>query len=103
MIVLQVSQTGKSPNPKDVWRCFNEYSKYFETLDDAKAYLKEEYFYCKKRVPCYQDFHEISVQTGWIYCFIVTDYDKGKKYTYYQQDWCTFGVENREPIDVRGK
>ena len=101
MIVLLISQTGKSPSPKDAWRCFKEYSRYFETIDEAKNYLKEEYFYCKKRVPCYQDVNGESVQTGWIYCFKVTDYDRGRKYTYYQQDWCTFAVENSEPIDVR--
>ena len=103
MIRLDVSRTGKNPNPKDPWCLFDKSTKYFNTIDEAKVYLKEEYFYCKKRVPCYQDINGKSMQVGWIFCFKVTEYDKGEKYTYYQRDWCTFGVENIEPLDVRGK
>ena len=105
MIRLDVSRTGKNPNPKDLWCRFDDYVKYFDTLSEAKAYLKKEYFYCKKRVPCYQEVSGKDVQTGWIYCYKEKDYDQrnGEPYTYYHRDWCTLAVENRQPIDVRKK
>lgn len=98
MILVQTTYTVKSPSPRDVWTRIGENNWTFGTMADARAFVKEQYYYCKKRVPCYVDRKNgARVQTGHVYCFV--EKEDGK--TYYRQDWVCFS--ELTPVEIGGQ
>lgn len=103
MILLRITHTARTPHPSSQWRCFDEREKHFESIEDAKAYLKDEYYYCKKRIKCYLDTTSRgTIHNGWIYCYKERDYNQhtGRIETHYRQDWVSFYNEDIAAIAV---
>ena len=98
MIELCITRTGKSPSSQTKWTCYDESVERFMSLEEAHAWLKREYAYCKKRVPCYRDVPGgPPVQCGYIYCFKVKEDGR----THYEQHWVSFSDVRITPIDIR--
>lgn len=88
MIRILITKTSKSYSPKSKFVIFDEESKYFSSLKDAKLFLKSEYS-CSKS-PAYIDKRESKngfIKIGWIYGFKNSD-DSGGKWI--QRDWVSF-------------
>jgi hypothetical protein len=89
MIQIHVTSTGKGYSPKDVWRCFDEFTKNFPTLADAKAWLKETYGKAK-RVPMYCDTKTGTKKIGYVIGFRNADWSHSPVEKWLQQDWVEF-------------
>lgn len=100
MITLQISCTARSPHHTSRWETYNQYDQHFEDMNQAHAWLKKEYYYCKKRVPCYLGLKDgRTIKSGYIYCYKGMEYlSTGDRKTVYYQDWITFHEE--KPIEV---
>ena len=66
----------------------------FQTMQEAKEYLKEKYGICK-RVSMYRDSkkHGEGIHVGWIYSFRAEQQDRSSPTgvdKYLQQDWVSF-------------
>ena len=96
MITLTITPTSRTPRGE--WMRGTSHTREYESMDAAREFLADEYFYCKKRIPCYQDTQSRgTIQTGYIYCFKVREDGK----TYYQQDWVSFADTTHAAIDVK--
>ena len=80
---------------------FNQETKEFGTLEDAKEWLKSEYFYCKTTYPIYRDVDGKSVKVGKIYAFKGSEFQDGKKWHYYQQDWIELREVNAKYTSIK--
>jgi hypothetical protein len=102
MITVLITYTAKSPSPKDCWRRFHEQEKHFEDMSQAKEWIQQEYFYCKKKVPIYQDTKQGVIKCGHIYCYKEKEHNRntGKFETHYRQDWLSFYDVKTTPIAV---
>ncbi len=97
-ILMQVTMTGKGCHPDDKWAMYHYYEKRFDVMQDARNYLKDEYYYCKTRKPMYVDTRSRgTIQCGWIYCMKVKE--EGK--THYEQHWVSLFEESRQAIKLR--
>jgi|ERR1044071_5005305 hypothetical protein len=100
MIQMHVSMTARTPHPSSEWTIYHEYSKQFPDMASARDYLSDEYYYCKKRKPIYQDTKSRgTVQCGWCYCFKTRE--EGK--VHYEQHWVSFHDVSARVIDVKAK
>ena len=98
MIALCITRTGKTPSPQAAWTHYDESEKSFASMAEARAWLQDEYYYCKKRVPCYYDVPGgPPIQCGYVYCFKV----KQDGRTHYEQYWVSFSDVRITPIDIR--
>lgn len=68
------------------YHVFARDTKKFKTLEEVKAWLKDHYGN-SKRVKMYQDTEDGAQHTGYIYCFIGSDYSHSPVDKWYQQDW----------------
>jgi len=95
--MISVTVTPTNRTPRGTWTRWQSYTRHFDTMADAREFLRDEYAHCKKRIPCYQDTRSRgTIQTGYIYCFKIREDGK----TYYQQDWVSFAETDSRAIDV---
>ena len=70
---LNIKKTSKPyghTTPQNDWNMFDKVVKEFETLEEVKKYLSDEYFYAKTTYPIYKDGENgEAVQVGKIYAF----------------------------------
>jgi hypothetical protein len=69
------------------WERYDCTKDQFNNLNEAKEWLKNQYFYCKKKIRRYiEDKNGNSKVDGWIYCFKLdpVSYDDCK---HYEQHW----------------
>lgn len=89
MIELRIQKTAKT-NPKDHYSIFDEETKQFADLNEAKQYLKDEYG-THKRSPMFQDNKQgESKRIGFVVGFRNSQYEDGKTIHFLQQDWISF-------------
>jgi len=95
-IQVLITMTTKGYHPKDQWFWYRKERKQFDTLQDAKDWLKETYGKCSRR-PIFIDTDSGTKKVGWVYGFRNSEYGHdGKTYRYIQQDWVSF--EEVRPI-----
>lgn len=94
MIDLIITQTGKTYNPKDVYKVFNEERESFKTMKEAKEYLKETYGKSRKDKIYIDDAEGQAHCVGYLYRFRNKDYHRGGKQRWLQRDWVVFMREN---------
>jgi hypothetical protein len=90
MIQLHITKTGKGYSPKDKWQMFDEQTKYFSDITEAKNWLKEEYGKAK-RTPMYQDTKDGKPKkTGYVIGFRNSDISHLPVNKWIEQDWVEF-------------
>ena len=90
MITLNISQTAKGYHPEDEWQHLDSQTEYFRTIQEATAWLKEQYGNCK-RVKMYRDLESGgSVHSGYVYGFRNSDISHLPVAKWIQQDWVAF-------------
>ena|SRR3990167_8229911 len=90
MIQIVITQTSKQLGSQEKYTIFNEETKTFKDMAEAKSYLKETYGNCKT-VPMYQDKKDgTTVKSGKIFCFKNADWLHAPVEHWYQQDWVSF-------------
>lgn len=87
MIQLRITQISKSYSPKDRFTVFNDHKKDFNSLEDAKKWIKEQYGKCKK-VKMYAETKDgKDIHIGYIFGFRNADNSHLPVEHYIQQDW----------------
>ena len=102
MIQLHITRTSKGYNePSGEYHTYDDSVKNFESMAEAKAWLKEEYFYSKTRYPIYQDGKDGQAKrTGWIYAFKGDGDERYAEPDYLCQDWITFNKVTTTSLTV---
>lgn len=86
-IEVKITRTGKSYSPKDNYRIFDDETKRFNNITEAKTWLISEYGNCR-RVAMYQDSKEgVTYQSGYVYGFHNSDMSHSPVERWLQQDW----------------
>jgi len=89
MIQLHITRTSKGFGSKENYGTFDTETKNFDSLKDAKDFLKEEYGTCK-RSKMYVDTKDgTSKHIGYIYGFKNKDWSHNSE-SWLQQDWVDF-------------
>lgn len=91
-IIYQAKYPGKSKN----WEDYDKYSKDFKTIEEAKAYINEQFFRVKTKKRSYVDMVSGGrIPTGWVYSW--KDRDLGGDFNY-QRAWVSLLKLEQEPI-----
>jgi len=69
MIHLSIFRTGKGYSLEDKYETFDNETRTFETLRDAKKYLKEIYGNCKREYMYRDKTDGTTIKVGYIYSF----------------------------------
>lgn len=85
-IKVTITKTAKSIGSEKNYETFDREIKTFETLEQAKTFLANEYGEHKKVKMYVDDMDGVSRQVGWIYCFRNKDISHNTA-TFFQQDW----------------
>ena len=94
-IEIRITPTGKGFSPKSRWQHLSTRPERvaFDTMADAKAYLKDRYG-SRRRQPMYADFNgddgPKARQVGYIYGFRNADLSHYPVDRWLQQDWVEF-------------
>jgi 3-keto-L-gulonate-6-phosphate decarboxylase len=89
MIQLYIEKTSKGYSPKDRWQIFDNETKSFNNIKEAKDYLKGTYGDAKKSPMFVDDKQGVSHKVGYIFGFRNEDCShRGQKWL--QQDWVEF-------------
>lgn len=97
MFTLVRTRTAKPLfSPQEAWYTWDRDRKEFDTLEELRAFLKEEYPDCK-RVRSFRDTDTGAIQSGWIYCYNTPkcSYDDQPKNN---QDWIEVYESNPKRI-----
>ena len=98
MVLLTITKTGKTANPRDKYSIFDEEEKTFRSLKDAFVWLKEQYGKCK-RSKMYRDHPDGQGRhCGYIYGFRNSDISHPHNGDWLQRDWVSFYLV--EPITL---
>lgn len=98
MIRLHITKTSKGYGKQEKYTCFEETSKVFENMANAKNWLNQEYGKCKK-VNLYIDLENgKTIKNGYIYCFKNSDYSHYPVENWLEQHWISF--QNLENISI---
>lgn len=100
MIELLITMTSKT-NPKEKYSIFNEETKLFDDMKQAKQFLKDEYGNHKRSSMFYEDKKGDSKRVGFIIGFRNSEYQDGKTIHFLQQDWITFYKKERLDLDEK--
>jgi hypothetical protein len=101
MVQLVITRTSKLMGGKDrTWEVFDEETKTFKNLSEARNWIKEQYGKAKKSPMFVDDKEGKTKKVGYIYGMKNYDWDRdtGKKVNYYQQDWIEFRAI--KPLEV---
>lgn len=91
MIQLVITKTSKSYSPSDIYRVFHEDIKTFNSISDAKQWLKNEYGTCKRsKMYIDDDNNGKTHHVGYIYHFRNEDVSHYENEKWLQQDWIEF-------------
>lgn len=81
-----IDHSSKAMFSKEPYRIFDRETKVFETLEQVKTFLANEYPKCKKEKMYIDDKQGNSHHIGWIYSFKNRDISHNSE-TWLQQDW----------------
>jgi hypothetical protein len=96
---VKIIKTARPMGNNMDWEMYDKEIKDFGTKEEAEKYIKDQYYYCKKRVKQYQDGKNgEAIPTGWIYCFKSDpcSYDDVK---HYEQHWVTISKVNKRIVN----
>ena len=96
---LHISETSKPIGSKDNYSMFNKETKYFDSIKDIQAYLKETYGGHKKEKMYIDDKNGKPKQSGWIYCYRNKDWSHNSE-SWLQQDWIEIREIHAETIII---
>jgi len=102
MIQLHITRTSKGYNePQGEYRTYDNSTKEFKNMAEAKAFLADRYFYNKTRHPIYKDGKDGNPKrVGWIYSFKGDGDRRYDEPNWLGQDWVTFSKVTRTDITV---
>ncbi len=89
MVQVEITETGKSYNPKSKWQRFNTETKIFPTMQAVKQWLKDRYGNCS-RIKMFNDFKGEAVHCGYVYGFRNADISHVPVDKWLQRDWINF-------------
>ena len=100
MVRLEIAKTWKSYSPRAVWSRYENEAHNFETMADAKAWVKEN-VPPGRRAPMYVDTRSRgTIKCGYIVGFRVNDYDAhGNRVKHLEQWWISFSEIVRHPSE----
>lgn len=97
MVRLEITKTGKSYSPRSHWTVYDKEAHDFETLADAKAWVREN-IPKGKRSPIYVDTKSRgTIKTGYVIGFRVNDF----RDRHLEQWWLSFAEIIRHPTEGR--
>lgn len=84
---IRILRTSKRISSKqEDYQTFDDETKDFETLEQVKSFLQENYGKVKKVKMYVETKDRNGEHIGWIYCFVNSDVSHNTK-RWYQQDW----------------
>lgn len=89
MIQLMIVKTGKGYGKSEKWQSFDEETKYFANITEAKNWIKETYGMAK-RSPIYRDSKEGTKKVGYVIGFRNADWSHLPINHWIEQDWIEF-------------
>ncbi len=100
MIQLHITSTGKSYNPRDSWRMFDEQTKSFPTREAAEEWLKETYGSSKRAKMYVERDGQPDIVAGYVIGFRNADFSHAPVDKWLQQDWIEFREVNTLNIEA---
>lgn len=91
----------KGEEAYNLWETYDRQTEKFKTLDEVKAWLKNEYYYVKTIVKSYRDDKNGNAYaSGFIYCFKSepTGYDDCH---HFEQHWIDISKVNKTFINLK--
>ncbi len=88
-IEVEIVKTSKGYHKSSKWTVYDKISKYFDTYQEMKEWLKMEYG-DQKRSPMYVDSkdHKTTTKTGWVIGFRNRQVEgNGTMYNFLEQHW----------------
>jgi len=96
--VVKITSTG-APLFSSEYRRFDDDSKSFGTVEEARAYIKERYANVKKD-KMYRDGPDgKAIEIGWVYHFRNKDYSHNGE-SWNQQDWVEIREVTESTVEV---
>ena len=97
-IEVKITKCVKSYNPKDSYAIYDDMVTKFDTIEDAKEWLEDEYG-TSKRQPMYVDDKDgKSKKIGYVIGFRNYDFVDGKRVNFIEQHW--IGFEKVEDLEI---
>lgn len=102
MIKVSITRTSKAYNePSGEYTTYDIETKEFDTIKQAKDYVKDQYFYCKTKRPIYQDGKNgEAVKVGYIYCYRGDGDKRYNEPNFLCQDWVIYQKVTYSTITV---
>ena len=99
---IDITKTAKPMGKtKYDWETYDRETKKFKTLAEARAWLKEEYWYVKKIVKSYRDDKDgNAIESGFIYCFKSDPVSYDDCY-HFEQHWINVAKVNKTFISLK--
>ena len=91
-VVLVITRTSKSYDPKAKWMIYDQESKTFPSMKEAKAWIKDQYGKSKRQPMYVDDKSGKSHKIGYIIGMRSSQYNRetGKDDNYMEQHWIEF-------------
>lgn len=89
MIELRIAHTGKGYGRGSKWQLFDESRKAFDSLADAKRWIRETYGKSKRQAQYTEREDGTSYRSGWVIGFRNSDWSHSPVEKWLQQDWIT--------------
>ena len=96
MIELSIIKCSKSYNKNDKYSIYDTEIKSFDTIDEAKKWIKDNYPN-KRKSPMHRD--NIEGQLGYVIGFRNSEYHDGKTHNFLEQHWIEF--RNNTPLIIK--
>ena len=104
MYSVKITCTAKGYSPKDEWRTFDHSRHFFDTLDEAREFVRDRYGN-KRGAPIYMDTKSRgTVRCGTVYGSREMDGDRSARdgwYRYMRRDWVSFERVISRPTENR--
>ena len=94
-VEVDITKTSKGYSPKSKWQTFDNESKTFKNMIEAKDWLQEEYGK-SKRSKMYHDIDGTSKHIGYVIGFRNSDYQEN----WLEQHWIDFSEVERTRIYI---
>lgn len=96
---VRITKTARPMGNNVEWSTYDRTTDQFETLEEAKEWLADQYYYCKTKQRTYIDGKNGKPEhAGWIYSFKSdpASYDDCK---HYEQHWISIYELNARLVD----
>jgi hypothetical protein len=102
MIEITITRTSKGYNePANQYQTYDVESKRFDSLKEAKDYVKEQYYYSKTKYPIFRDGKDGKPKKiGYIYAYKGDGDRRYNEPNYLCQDWVSYRKVTISPITI---